>query len=140
MIYKICPADDWSACQRTGRLPWASVDHDDGFVHLSAAHQVQQTLALHFRGRSGLMVLEVDPARLPQGALRWEPSRGGDLFPHLYADLPRESVVRADTAPLGEDGVPRVPYRLNERSSDRAPGDGRGMHGGSETGSGSEAG
>lgn len=116
-IYKLCPEADWLACQRDGRLPWAPVDVRDGFVHLSAAHQVQETAAKHFRGRTGLVLLEVDPARLPDGALRWEVSRGGELFPHLYADLPRAAVVRAEPAPLGENAVPRLPFGL----SDEAP-------------------
>lgn len=114
MIYKICSADDWDIGQREGQLPWAPVDREDGFVHLSAAHQVAQTAAKHFRGRSGLVVLEVDPARLPPDALRWEVSRGGDRFPHLYADIPRDAVVRAESAPLADDGVPRLPFGLSD--------------------------
>lgn len=110
MIYRICTADEWAACQRSGRLPRTSIDHHDGFVHLSAAHQVADTGARYFRDRPGLMLLEVDPARLPPGALRWEVSRGGDRFPHLYADIPRDAVVRAEPAPLGEDGIMRLPF------------------------------
>ena len=107
-IYKLCDEDAWAACLREGRLPWAPVDVRDGFVHLSAAHQVQETAARHFRGRAGIVLLTVDPARLPAGALRWEVSRGGEPFPHLYADLPREAVIAATAAPLDADGVPRV--------------------------------
>jgi len=107
-IYKICTEDEWAACQRDGRLPWAQVDARDGFVHLSAAHQVQETAARHFRGRAGLVVLTVDPARLPAGALRWEVSRGGDPFPHLYADLVPAAVTAVTAAPLDDEGVPRL--------------------------------
>ena len=82
-IYKLCPESDWLACVRDGRLPWAPVDARDGFIHLSAAHQVHETAAKHFHGRENLVLLEVDPDRLPEGALRWEVSRGGELFPHL---------------------------------------------------------
>ena len=114
MIYKLCSAADWAACQREGRLPWAEVDRRDGYVHLSAAHQLAGTAAKHFRGREGLMLLEVDPQRLPEGALRWEVSRGGDRFPHLYADLAQGAVVRAEAAPLGPDGVPRLPFGESE--------------------------
>lgn len=112
-IYKLCTEDDWLACQRTGSLPWALVDTHDGFIHLSAAHQVQETAAKHFHGRAGLILLEVDPARLPEGALRWEVSRGGDRFPHLYADLPLSAVLRAAPAPLAKNNVPRLPFGLS---------------------------
>lgn len=112
-IYKLCPEPDWLACQRTGSLPWAPVDTHDGFIHLSAAHQAQETAAKHFRGRAGLVLLEVDPTRLPEGALRWEVSRNDELFPHLYADLPAAAVVRATAAPLDENGVPRLSIPLS---------------------------
>jgi len=108
LIFKLCSEADWLACQRDGRLPWAPVDERDGFVHLSAAHQAQETAAKHFRGRTGLVVLAVDPARLPEGALRWEVSRGGERFPHLYADLPASAVVGVAAAPLDQNGVPQV--------------------------------
>lgn len=108
-IYKICSAADWTACQRDGHLPWAPVDERDGFIHLSSATQLRGTAEKHFRDRPDLMLLEVDPNRLPEGALRWEISRGGERFPHLYADLPLAAVVRAESAPLGENGVPQLP-------------------------------
>lgn len=109
-IYKLCTADDWTTCQRTGRLPWAPVDEADGFIHLSSTSQLRGTADKHFRGRAGLVLLEVDPERLPEGALRWEISRGGERFPHLYADLPLSAVVRAAAAPLDENGIPRLPF------------------------------
>ncbi len=110
MIYKICSAEQWAACQRDGTLPWAEVDRRDGFVHLSAAHQVRETAAKHFVGQSDLVLLEVDPARLPAEALRWEVSRGGDRFPHLHGDLPLSAVCRAELAPLDTSGIPRLPW------------------------------
>jgi uncharacterized protein (DUF952 family) len=112
-IYKLCPETDWLACQRTGHLPWSPVDTRDGFIHLSAAHQVQETAAKHFHGRTGLVLLEVDPTRLPEGALRWEVSRGGQPFPHLYADLPHAAVLRAAPAPLDQNDVPSLPFGLS---------------------------
>jgi uncharacterized protein (DUF952 family) len=118
-VYKLCTESDWLTCQRDGRLPWAPVDARDGFIHLSAAHQVQETAAKHFHGRTGLVLLEVDPALLSVGAVRWEVSRGGDRFPHLYADLPHAAVVRAAAAPLDENNVPALPFGL---SSDRREG------------------
>lgn len=107
-IYKICPAPHWQACQRTGHLPLSPIDAADGFIHLSALHQARQTAAKHFRHQPELVLLEVDPDRLPPGALRWEVSRGGDRFPHLYADLPASAVLRATPAPLDPDGVPQL--------------------------------
>ncbi|MCX4239925.1 DUF952 domain-containing protein [Paraliomyxa miuraensis] len=107
-IYKICPASHWRTCQQTGRLPLSPVDAADGFIHLSAAHQVQQTAARHFRHQPDLVLLEVDPDRLPPGALRWEVSRGGDRFPHLYGDLPASAVLRATPAPLDANGIPML--------------------------------
>jgi uncharacterized protein (DUF952 family) len=112
-IYKLCTEDDWLACQHTGHLPWSPVDTRDGFIHLSAADQVQETAAKHFHGRTGLVLLEVDPALLPPGALRWEVSRGDHLFPHLYADLPHTAVLRAAPAPLNQNGVPLLPFDLS---------------------------
>ncbi|MCH9685692.1 MAG: DUF952 domain-containing protein [Deltaproteobacteria bacterium] len=108
MIYKICSTEAWAACQKSGHLPWAEVDRRDGFVHLSARNQVEQTAAKHFAGQTGLMILEVDPDALPTDALRWEVSRGGDRFPHLYADLPLSAVSSARPAPLDADGIPQL--------------------------------
>lgn len=118
MIYKICTVAQWVACQRDGRLPLSEVDRRDGFIHLSAAHQVEQTAAKHFAGQPGLVVLAVDPARLPEGTLRWEVSRGGDRFPHVYGELSPDTVTDAALAPLGDDGVPKIPARF---CGDRAP-------------------
>lgn len=118
-IYKLCSTPDWQTCLHTGHLPWSPVDTQDGFIHLSAPHQAQETAAKHFRQRPDLVLLEIDPARLPEGALRWEVSRGGDLFPHLYADLPAAAVLRATPAPLDENGVPHLD--LPPPSSSREP-------------------
>jgi uncharacterized protein (DUF952 family) len=100
-IYKICPAAAWREAERSGVLRLSAVDARDGFIHLSAAHQVRATAEKHFAGQGDLLLLAVEPAKLPQGALRWEPSRGGDLFPHLYGDLRPEHVAWA--APLERD-------------------------------------
>ena len=102
-IYKILGADEWAQAEAAGRFDGSPVDHADGYIHLSTAAQVRETAAKHFAGRSGLLLLTVDPARLPRDALRWEPSRGGALFPHLYAPLPVACVTRVD--PLPADGA-----------------------------------
>ena len=89
----------------------SSHDRDDGFVHLSGAAQVRGTLARYFAGRTDLVLLSVDPRRLPEGALRWESSRAGEAFPHLYASLERAAVLRADALAL-EAGGHRFPPDL----------------------------
>ena len=101
VVYKICPRESWLAATRTGALPRSAVDARDGFVHLSSAAQVRGTAERHFAGQRDLVLLAVVPERLAPGALRWEPSRGGELFPHLYDELRPEHVARVD--PLGVD-------------------------------------
>lgn len=86
MIYKILRQAEMAAFVADGATAGAPVDLADGFVHFSAAAQVGETAARHFAGEHGLWLVACDPARLG-GALRWEPSRGGALFPHLYRRL-----------------------------------------------------
>lgn len=106
-IYKILSQGEWLAAEAAGRFEGSAVDLADGFIHFSTAGQAAETARRHFAGRDGLVVLAVESEDL--GAdLKWEPSRGGDLFPHLYGAL-RASLVRQVTpAPLGEDGVPQL--------------------------------
>jgi uncharacterized protein (DUF952 family) len=85
-IYKIFRAPEWEAMQARGQTPGAPIDLQDGYVHLSTADQVEETAARHFAGEPDLILLAVDEARLAPD-LRWEPSRGGALFPHLYREL-----------------------------------------------------
>ncbi len=100
-IYKIFRAPEWEAMQAAGRTAGAPIDLQDGFVHLSTAAQVKETAARHFAGLEGLVLVAVDEARLAP-ELRWEPSRGGDLFPHLYRELRLDDVLWA--APLPQEG------------------------------------
>lgn len=100
MIYKLLSAEEWAGAQASGRFDGSEVDLRDGYVHLSGPDQVVETAARHFAGRTGLVLLTVDPARLGP-ALRWETSRGGALFPHLYAPLPVDAVTRVDPLPAG---------------------------------------
>jgi uncharacterized protein (DUF952 family) len=93
LIYKICPRQEWEAAVATGVFRGSAVDLKDGFIHLSTAEQVDETLCRHFAGQAGLLLIELDAADLGP-ALRFEPSRGGALFPHLYGDLP-VSLARA---------------------------------------------
>jgi uncharacterized protein (DUF952 family) len=103
LIYKITPADDWRAAEAAGVFTGAPVDVADGFIHFSAAHQARETAARHFAGGRDLLLLAVDAEALG-AALIWETSRGGDLFPHLFAPLPMSAVVSAVPLPLGDDG------------------------------------
>lgn len=107
LIYKILPRAEWEAALQAGRFTGSAIDVADGYIHFSTAAQAQETAARHFAGKVGLVVLEVEGDDLASD-LRWEPSRGGDLFPHLYGELAVGQVRRVLPAPLGEDGVPRL--------------------------------
>jgi uncharacterized protein (DUF952 family) len=102
-IYKITPAEAWRAAEDAGAFTGAPVDVADGYIHLSAAHQVRETAARHFSGGRDLLLVAVDAGALG-AALIWEPSRGGDLFPHLFGPLPMAAVLSAAPLPLGPDG------------------------------------
>jgi uncharacterized protein (DUF952 family) len=103
LIYKICPKHLWLEGERAGLFAGAPVDLDDGFIHLSTAAQVRETAAKHFGGQPDLLLIAVDTEALG-AALRYEPSRGGDLFPHLYGALPLPAVRWVKPLPLGRDG------------------------------------
>lgn len=98
LVCKILRPSEWETLDRTGVFTGSPDDLRDGYVHLSTPEQVPGSLAKHFAGVAGVVVADVDPSRLPQGTLRWQPSRGGALFPHLYAALPRSAVVRVRPA------------------------------------------
>jgi uncharacterized protein (DUF952 family) len=107
MAYKILTADQWDALERDGSFAGAPVDLADGYVHLSTAAQAAETAAKHFAGQDGLVLAAVSLAAAGD-AIRWEMSRGGALFPHLYAPLDRRLVLWAKPMPL-VDGVHRLP-------------------------------
>ena len=108
LVYKVMTATVAEAFRTTGSFAGAEIDIADGYIHLSTATQAAATLAKHFTGRDGLVLVTVDPAALPE-PLRWEPARGGDLFPHLYAPLPWSAVRSVDPLPLDADGVHQLP-------------------------------
>ena len=89
--FKILTADQWAQFERDGVFNGAPVDQADGYIHLSSSDQVEETLAKHFAGQNGLVIAEISLAALDD--VRWEPSRGGALFPHVYGDLPRAAVT-----------------------------------------------
>ena len=102
-IYKICPEPLWQEAEAVGFFRGASIDLTDGYIHFSTAAQVADTLRLHFAGVDGLVLAAVDAAPLGD-ALRWEPSRGGELFPHLYDVMPMSAVLWVEPLTLGPDG------------------------------------
>jgi len=127
-IYKLLPAAEWEAAWAEGVYRGSEQDQRDGFIHLSTAAQIAETARKHFSGVSDLVLLAVDTdmiekLRTPEkegeragqsegSPLRWEPSRGGDLFPHLYALLPSAAVQSVTPAPLADDGTPIIPSDL----------------------------
>lgn len=111
LIYKISPAKDWREAEVEGRFSGAPVDLADGFIHFSAADQVRETAAKHFAGQHGLVLVAVEAEALGEG-LKWEPSRGGALFPHLYGELDMAAVRWVRELPLGADGAHLFPEAL----------------------------
>lgn len=102
LVYKILSKDEWQAARTLGLFEGSAVDRQDGYIHFSTAEQVEETAAKHFAGRRDLVLLAVAADALTD--LRWEPSRGGALFPHLYAPLDVAAVASANDLPLAPDG------------------------------------
>jgi uncharacterized protein (DUF952 family) len=109
-VYKICRVEDWAQASEDGAYEGSLDDRRDGFIHLSASHQVSETARRYFSGESGLILVAFEAEALGSG-LRWEPSREGDLFPHHYGAIPTSAAMW--TAPLPwRDGVHQVPAGL----------------------------
>ena len=108
LIFKIATRAQWDEAEARGVFTGAPIDLADGFIHLSTAAQVRETAAKHFAGQDDLVLVAVDAAALGV-ALKHEPSRGGDLFPHLYADLDLAHVVWTRPLWLGDDGAHKFP-------------------------------
>ena len=102
LIYKIVPESLWREAVEQGVFSGSPIDQQDGFIHLSTAVQVRDTAAKHFVGVPDLLLVAVSTLGLD---LRWEPSRGGDLFPHLYGPLPLTAVHWVKPLPLDADGA-----------------------------------
>ena len=108
LIFKICGEAEWRDAEARGVYRGSAVDEQDGFIHFSTADQLAETAAKHFAARVDLLLIAVEAEAL--GAqLRFEPSRGGALFPHLYAALPLSAVRFVEKLPLGADGRHRLP-------------------------------
>lgn len=104
VVYKIVPQTLWQPARQKGVFEGASIDLQDGFIHFSTASQAVETAARHFSGKDDLLLVAVEAAKLGS-ALVFEASRGGDLFPHLYAALPLDAVLWEKPLPLGADGL-----------------------------------
>lgn len=103
-IYKIVPGSLWAEAETIGVFAGAPVDVADGFIHFSTAGQARETAAKHFSGQAGLLLAAVNADSLGD-ALKWEVSRGGALFPHLYTPLSPAACLWVKPLPLGPDGV-----------------------------------
>jgi uncharacterized protein (DUF952 family) len=103
LIFKIIGAAEWRQAEKAGVFAGAGADLTDGYIHFSTAAQAPETASKWFAGRADLVLAAVDADTLG-AALRWEPSRGGALFPHLYAQLPLSAVRWTRALPLGADG------------------------------------
>ena len=129
-LYKIVTETLWQEARQNGVFRGAEIDLKDGFIHFSTASQAIQTAALHFAGRSGLLLVAVDAASLGD-KLIFEPSRGGDLFPHLYADLPLSDVFAFFQLPMPEHegAISLRDWMTDKLARDHAEGDGIDWHG-----------
>ncbi len=107
IVYKIVDEREWREAQRLGAYPGSNDDKRDGFIHLSFADQIEGTAARHFKNCANLLLIAFAAETLG-GALRLEKSRGGSLFPHLYAELPTTCALWEQPMNLCDDGVPRA--------------------------------
>lgn len=108
VVYKIAPRALWAEAEHTGVFTGSPVDHADGYIHLSSTTQVASTANRHFSGLNDLLLVAVSTEGLGD-ALKWEPSRGGALFPHLYGPLTLDHVLWVKPMPLGPEGAHRLP-------------------------------
>ena len=111
IVYKILPRSDWEAAVETGLFKGSDDDQRDGFIHLSSGEQLAGTAAKYFRGQANLLLVSFQAEELGD-KLVWEASRGGALFPHLYADLPADKALSVFPLGLDDDGVPMIPGGL----------------------------
>ena len=103
LVFKLVDRPSWERAAASGGFDGSPADVRDGFIHFSTAAQVRETAARHFAGQADLLLVAIETAPLGD-ALRWEPSRGGDLFPHLYAPLPLGAVRWTSALAIDADG------------------------------------
>ena len=99
IIYKICSQKEWQNAKKIGVYKGSKDDLRDGFIHFSSEKQVEGTLNKHFVGQKNLILLDVDVSLLPEAALKWEISRNGEKFPHLYSELNLDAVINVQEIP-----------------------------------------
>lgn len=109
VVYKICPRQSWQTARSSGALSPSPDDERDGYIHLSAAAQVEGSLARHFAGQPDLVLLALNVDAFPEGALVWEKSRDGQLFPHLYGGLSADLVSGVIDLALDDQGRHQLP-------------------------------
>lgn len=112
IVYKLLTLADWQAAAAAKVFSGSGIDVADGFIHLSAADQVGETLSRHFASVAGTLVLLAVDLGLVEGDVKWEPSRGGALFPHVYGTIPLAAVVAAEPLTQDRDGSHRLPADL----------------------------
>jgi uncharacterized protein (DUF952 family) len=117
-IFHLCPRALWDDAQTRGVYYGRPADLADGYIHCSTAEQVEASAAKHAAGQADLLLLAIDPSRLG-ASLRWEPSRQGELFPHIYGGMPVGCVLRTDPLPLDTDGRRRFPAWLTDTADFR---------------------
>lgn len=106
VAYKVVDRDEWDAAVAAGAYAGSEVDRADGYIHMSTRAQLPETARKHYADRRDLVLVTVELSGLGE-ALKWEASRGGDLFPHLYAALPATTAVTARSLSVDADGTPR---------------------------------
>ncbi|MBO6814192.1 MAG: DUF952 domain-containing protein [Rhizobiaceae bacterium] len=110
-IYKIVTREEWVEASAAGVFTGAPIDHQDGYIHFSTAGQVRETAAKHFHGRNNLLLVTVNADTLGTD-LKWESSRGGDLFPHLYSELPVSLATAVQPLEDRPDGSHKFPEKF----------------------------
>lgn len=108
LAYKVLTADEMAALERDGSFAGAPVDLADGYIHLSTSNQLDETVAKHFAGQDDLHIVAVDLEALDE-IVKWEPSRGGALFPHIYAALPLDAVIAYGPLERDDGGKVKLP-------------------------------
>ncbi len=108
-LYKILSQQEWLQVLEAQALAGFGIDLTDGFIHLSSAEQVKETARVYFSGREDLMLVIIDSSSL-KASLKWEESRAGALFPHVYGVIPMAAVLAAEMLPLGVDGEHEFPF------------------------------
>ncbi|MEM9645958.1 MAG: DUF952 domain-containing protein [Planctomycetota bacterium] len=109
ILFKLIEEAPWRLAEESGAFDGYGIDLTDGFIHLSTREQVAETAALHFAGQPGLLLISVDADALGD-QLKWEPSRGGVLFPHVHGQIPMSAVRGVEPLPVGPDGDHQFPW------------------------------